>query len=151
MLSTFQSTWSSKRQRIVSLNFQSWKMDLVEGIACCCCIWSSGHSGMLWNPQLVHADTYTVVNNILEGVNLHLRDGWCEGADVFALYISIFALWIGTIDAQSTFLWGRVCQSFEHHPKRCSLAVHEPPWQPKSKQLGDFFKSEFWTCAVLLK
>lgn len=61
---------------------------------------------MLWNPQLVHAATYTVVNNMLEGVNLHLRDGWCEEADVFTLYISIVALWTGPMDAQSTLLWG---------------------------------------------
>lgn len=53
--------------------------------------------------------------------------------------------------AQSTHLWGVCVKSFEHHPKKCSLAVHKPPWQHKSKQQGDFFKSAFWTCAVVLR
>lgn len=56
--------------------------------------------------QLVHAVAYTVVNNMKEGMNLHLRDGWCEGADVCTLCISTVALWTGPVDAQSIHLWG---------------------------------------------
>lgn len=44
-------------------------------------------------------------------MNLHLRDGWCEGADVCTLCISIVALWTGPMDAQSTHLWGAACVS----------------------------------------
>lgn len=43
-------------------------------------------------------------------MNLHLRDGWYEGADVCTLCISTVALWTSPMDAQSTHLWG-VCVS----------------------------------------
>lgn len=89
-------------------------------------------------------------------MNLHLRDSWWEGTDVCTLCIFTVALWTRPMDSQSAHLWGVcvgvcVCQPFEHHPKRCFLAVHKPPWQHKSKQPGNFFKSAFWTCAVALR
>lgn len=43
-------------------------------------------------------------------MNLHLRDDWCEGADVCTLCISIVALWTSPVAAQSIHLWA-VCVS----------------------------------------
>ena len=110
---------------------------------------------MVRNPQLVRAATCTVANSVQEGVNLHRETVGVEepmfSRCAFQLLHYGLAPWM-----PRSPVWGVCASAISASSKRCTLGAHKTRWQHKSKhskweQLGDFFKSAFWTCAVTLK